>query len=115
MVIIGAITKEGWLHRGKTYNKGSITDADFDNYVKKTLAPLVTPGKVVFRDQYGRFRRVKNPTARHFSAVARKAIEKRGGKLVILTRYGKYFDPIEMLFGDTKKNTKRKWPKKRGP
>lgn len=108
MVIIGAITKEGWLHRGKTYNKGSITDADFDNYVKKTLAPLVTPGKVVFWDQYGRFGRVKNPTARHFSPVARKAIEKRGGKLVILTRYGKYFDPIEMLFGDTKKKYEKK-------
>ena len=69
MVIIGAITKEGWLHRGKTYNKGSITDADFDNYVKKTLAPLVTPGKVVFWDQYGRFGRVKNPTARRLRSV----------------------------------------------
>ena len=108
MVIIGAITKEGWLHPGKIYNKGSITDADFNDYVSKTLAPKVTPGKVVFWDQYGRFGRVKNPTARHFSPVARKAIEKRGGKLVILTRYGKYFDPIELLFGDTKRIYEKK-------
>lgn len=108
MVIIGAITKEGWLHPGKTYNKGSLTDADFNDYVKKTLAPRVTPGKVVFWDQYGRFGRVKNPTARHFSPEARKAIEKRGGKLIILTRYGKYFDPIEMLFGDTKRIYEKK-------
>ncbi len=108
MVIIGAISKEGWLHPGKTYNKGSLTDTDFNDYVTKTLAPKVTPGKVVFWDQYGRFGRVKNPTARHFSPVARKAIEKRGGKLVILTRYGKYFDPIEMLFGDTKRIYEKK-------
>ena len=108
MVIIGAITKEGWLHPGKIYNKGSITDADFNDYVSKTLAPKVTPGKVGFWDQYGKFGRVKNPTARHFNPVARKAIEKRGGKLVILTRYGKYFDPIELLFGDTKRIYEKK-------
>lgn len=107
-VTIGAITKEGWLHPGKTFNKSSLTDADFDDYVKKVLAPLVTPGKVVFWDQYGRFGRVQNPTARHFSPGARKAIEKRGGKLVILTRYGKYFDPIEMVFGDTKRIYEKK-------
>jgi hypothetical protein len=91
-VIIGAITKDGWLHPGKTYNKPSLTDKDFDDYVKKVLARKVTPGKVAFWDQYGRFGRVKNPKARHFSPVARKAIESRGGKLIILTRYGKYFD-----------------------
>jgi hypothetical protein len=107
-VIFGAITKDGWLHRGKTYNKPSLTDDDFDDYVKKVLAPKVTPGKVVFWDQYGRFGRVKNPKARHFSPVARKAIENRGGKLIILTRYGKYFDPIEMVFRDTKRIYEKK-------
>jgi hypothetical protein len=107
-VIIGAITKEGWLHRGKVFNKPSLTDKDFDEYATKVLAPRITPGKVVFWDQYGRFGRVKNPTARHFSPVARKAIERRGGKLIILTRYGKYFDPIELIFGDTKRNYERK-------
>lgn len=107
-VIIGAITKDGWLHRGKTYNKASLTDEDFDNYVKKVLAPKITPGKVIFWDQYGRFGRVKNPQARHFSPAARRAIESKGGKLIILTRYGKYFDPIEMVFGDTKRIYEKK-------
>jgi hypothetical protein len=102
-VIIGAITKDGWLHPGKLYNKTSISDNDFDAYVKKVLAPKLTPGKVVFWDQYGKFGRVKNPTARHFSPAAKKAIEARGAKLKMLTRYGKYFDPIECVFGDTKK------------
>ena len=45
----------------------------------------------------------KNPERRHFSPKARKAIEARGAKLKILLRYGKYFDPIEMVIGDTMK------------
>jgi hypothetical protein len=111
-VIIGAITKDGWLHRGEIYNKPSLTDKDFIDYVKKTLAPRIPPGKVIFWDQYGRFGPVKNPIARHFNPEARKVIERKGGKLIILTRYGKYFDPIEMVFGDTKKNYEKKIAKK---
>lgn len=103
MVIAGAITKEGWLHKSKIWNKGSITDNNFDEYVSKTLAPKLRTGQVVFWDQYGKFGRVKNPTARHFSKKARKAIEMRGGKLVMLPRYGKHFNPIELIFGDTKR------------
>jgi transposase len=103
MTIICATTQKGWLHPGKIYNKPSISDEDFENYVKKTLAPKLRNGQLVLWDQYGRFGRVKNPQARHFSPKARKAIEARGAKLRILPRYGKYFDPIELLFGDTKR------------
>lgn len=103
MVIAGAITKEGWLHRSKIWNKPSLSDDDFDSYVKGTLAPKLRPGHVVFWDQYGKFGRAKNPQSRRFSPRARKAIEARGAKLKILPRYGKFFDPIEMVFGDTKK------------
>ena len=104
MVIAGAITKQGWLHRSKIWNKPSIRDADFESNVKGTLASRLRRGHVVFWDQYGKFGRVKNPQARHFSPKARKAIEARGAKLKILPRFGKFFDPIEMVFGDTKKN-----------
>lgn len=104
MVIAGAITKKGWFHRSKIWNKPSISDADFDAYVKNILAPKLRPGQVVFWDQYGKFGGAKNPQSRHFSPKARKAIEGRGAKLKILPRYGKYFDPIEMVIGDTKKN-----------
>lgn len=103
MVIIGAITKEGWLHQGKIYNKGSISDKDFETYVKRTLCPRLSPGKTVLWDRYGRSGRAKNPTARHFSPKARMDIENKGAHLVMLPRYGKYGDPIELLFGDVKR------------
>ncbi len=103
MVIASAITIEGWVHKGKIWNKPSISDEDFDTYVSKILAPKLKPGQVVFWDQYGKFGRAINPTSRHFSPTARKVIEARGAKLKILPRYGKLFDPIELLFGDTKR------------
>ena len=104
MTIAGAITNEGFLHRSKIWNKPSISDDDFNTYVKGTLAPRLRPGHVVFWDQYGKFGRTKNPQWRHFHPKARKAIETRGAKLKILPRYGKLMDPIELIFGDTKKN-----------
>jgi transposase len=108
MVIIGAVTKKGWLHPGKIYKKASITDDDFESYVKKTLCPRLSPGKTVLWDRYGRSGRAKNPTARHFSPKARRAIENTGAQLVMLPRYGKYGDPIELLFGDTKRVYEKK-------
>jgi len=108
MVIANAVTLGGWVHKGKIWNKPSITDDDFNGYVKNILAPKLSPGQVVFWDQYGKFGRVKNPTSRHFSPKARKAIEARGATLKILPRYGKLFDPIEMVFGDTKRNYQKK-------
>lgn len=103
MVILSAITKNGWLHPSKIYNKSSISDKDFDDYVKNVLAPLLRSGQTVFWDQYGRFGRTLNPTHRHFSMKARSYVEARGARLKILPRYGKLFDPIEMVFGDTKR------------
>jgi transposase len=108
MVIIGAITKEGWLHPGKIYKKSTISNEDFELYVKKTLCPRLRRGNTVFWDRYGRSGRAKNPTARHFSPQARKEIEKVGAKLEMLPRYGKYGDPIELLFGDTKRIYEKK-------
>lgn len=103
MVILSAITQNGWLHPSKIYHKPSITDEDFDDYVKKVLAPCLRRGQTVLWDQYGKFGRTKNPHHRHFSLKARNSIEARGAKLKILPRYGKLLDPIEMVFGDTKR------------
>lgn len=108
MVVANAVTIEGWVHKGKIWNKPSISDDDFDGYVSRILAPKLSPGKVVFWDQYGKFGRVKIPKARHFSPKARKSIEARGATLKILPRYGKLFDPIEMVFGDTKRIYQKK-------
>jgi hypothetical protein len=112
MVIIGAIRKDGFIRPSQIYNKGSITTEDFENYVKKKLCPLVQEGDVVFWDRYGRSGRAKNPTAHHFSPKARAAIEACGAKLMLLPPTGKYFDPIEMVFGDVKKLFQKKLRKK---
>jgi transposase len=111
MVIIGAVTKEGWLHKGKIYNKASISNEDFETYVKRNLCPRLGPGKTVLWDRYGRSGRSKNPTARHFSPKARKDIENMGAQLIMLPRYGKYGDPIELLFGDIKRIFEKKMGK----
>jgi transposase len=112
MVIIGAIRKNGFVRPSTIYNKGSITTDDFENYVKKKLCPYIGENDVVLWDRYGRSGRAKNPTAHHFSPRARAAIEARGAKLMMLPPTGKYFDPIEMIFGDVKKIYQKKLRKK---
>ncbi len=112
IVIIGAVTKEGWLHPGRIFNKGSITDKDFESYVSRTLRPHLSPEHTVLWDRYGRSGRAKNPTARHFSPKAKRTIESTGAKLLMLPPYGKLGDPIEMVFGDTKRNFEKRLAKK---
>jgi hypothetical protein len=46
----------------------------------------------------------KNPTAQHFSPVAKACIEARGAKVLLLPPKGKFFNPIEMVFGGLKKS-----------
>ena len=111
-VIIGAITKKGWLYPGKVYNKGSITNEGFEGYVSKTLCPRLSgDSSTVIWDRYGRSGRAKNPTVRHFSPKARKSIENTGAKLLMLPPSGKYGNPIEMVFGDTKRIYEKKMTK----
>lgn len=112
MVIVGAITKKGWLHPGKIYHKPSISNEDFEEYVSKTLRPLLAANQTVIWDRYGRSGRAKNPVARHFSPKARADIESTGAKLEILPPSGKYGDPIELVFGDTKRIYDKKMAKK---
>lgn len=112
VVVIGAITKKGWLHPGKIYDKPSISNDDFDNYVLKTLKPRLGPNKTVIWDRYGRSGRAKNPTARHFSPKAKEAIESTGANLLMLFPSGKYGNPIEPVFGDTKRIYEKKIAKK---
>ena len=111
MVVIGAVTKKGWLHPGKIYNKGSISNSDFETYVKKILCPRLGPEKTVLWDRLGRSGRAENPTAKHFSPKAKSDIENTGAQLIMLPRYGKYGDPIELIFGDTKRNYEKKMAK----
>ena len=103
MTIICACKIDGWLHKAKIYNKGSIKTKDFENYVSKVLAPKLKEGDTVIWDRLGKSGRALNPTAHHFSPKAKATIERRGAKLIMLPPYGKYMDPIEPLFGDSKR------------
>lgn len=101
--VISAINQEGFVHQSRILNKGSITTADFEDYVENDLAPLLVQGDVVIWDQLGKSGRAKNPTAHHFSPRARAAIVGRGARLVILPPAGKLFNPIEIIFGEAKR------------
>ncbi len=103
MTIICAARQNEWVHKSKIYNKGSITTEDFENYVSKILCPNLEKGDVVLWDRLGKSGRAKNPTAHHFSPKAKAMIERRGATLIMFPPYGKYMDPIEVLFGDTKR------------
>jgi hypothetical protein len=100
--IIGAIKKKRWLIRGTLYNHSPMTTEEFENWVENELAPLVNRGDYVFWDRWGRSGRAKKPVAGHLSPKAKRIIEARGAHVVLLPPTGKLFDPIEMIFGDTK-------------
>jgi hypothetical protein len=102
-VIVCAIKNYEWLHPGKVYPKGGLTTEEFEDYVENDLCPLLEKGDVVYWDRWGRSGRAKNPVAHHFSPRARELIEAKGAKLKLLPPSGKLLDPIEMLFGDTKR------------
>lgn len=107
-VVICAIKNYQWLHPGKVYSKGGLTTQEFEGYVENILCPLLTEGDVVYWDRWGRSGRAKNPVAHHFSPRARELVEATGAKLKLLPPSGKFLDPIELLFGDTKRNFDKK-------
>lgn len=102
-VVICAIKNYEWLHPGKVYPKGGLTTDEFEDYVENVLCPLLKKGDVVYWDRWGRSGRAKNPVAHHFSPHARELVEATGAKLTLLPPSGKLLDPIELLFGDTKR------------
>jgi hypothetical protein len=102
-VVICAIKDYKWLHPGKVYPKGGLTTEEFVEYVEDELCPLLKEGDVVYWDRWGRSGRAKNPVAHHFSPRARELVEATGAKLKLLPPNGKLLDPIELLFGDTKR------------
>lgn len=101
--VVCAIKDGRWLHPAKVYNKRSITTREFEVYVDNDLAPLLENDDVVYWDRWGRSGRAKNPVAHHFSPTARASVEGAGAKLRLLPPTGKLLNPIEPLFGDTKR------------
>jgi transposase len=106
--VIGAVRHGGWIQPSRIYNKGSITTAEFEEWVKHDLAPNLQEGDVVLWDRLGKSGRALNPTALHFSPTAAAAITARGASLLFLPSYGKHFNPIEVIFGEAKRNYDKK-------
>jgi hypothetical protein len=101
--VIGAITNNGWLFPSTIVKQGSIDTEDFENWVKDELAPHIKKGDKVFWDRHGKSGRAKKPVALHFPPKAKRYLTQKGAELIMLPRYGKYSDPIELLWGDTKR------------
>lgn len=70
--------------------------------VAAAAAEHVEAGDVLIWDRLDRSGRCRNPTAQHYSPVARSAFTDRGAKVEHLPPKGKYFNPLELLFNDLK-------------
>lgn len=101
--VVGAIRQHGFIGPSRILNKGVVSTPDFEDYVRRDLAPKLKRGDAVIWDQLGKSGRAKNPTATHFSPIARALIEARGARLVLLPPAGKHHNPIECVFGETKR------------
>ena len=71
---------------------GSINGASFLDYVKRVLAPTLTPGDIVIADNL----------SSHKSEQARQAIEAVGAQICFLPPYSPDFSPIENAFSKFK-------------
>lgn len=76
-------------------------------YVEESLIPCLRPGEVVIWDRLGRSGRCRFPVKQHYNPRARQLIEEKGCQLMILPPKGKYFDPIELVFGLLKGEVRR--------
>jgi transposase len=76
---------------------GSINGASFLDYVKRVLAPTLTPGDIVVADNL----------SSHKSDQARQAIEAVGAKIRFLPPYSPDFSPIENAFSKFKSLLRR--------
>lgn len=110
--VISALSTDGLLHKSRVYNKGSLTTEEFVHYVERHLAPRLRPGQVVLWDRWGRSGRAKFPQAHHWSPKARELIEARGARVVMLPPHGKFFDPLELIFGDIKRTADQRFRRK---
>lgn len=93
-----AIRVDGLVHPPILEEKNA-DDVEFMKYVENTLVPSLRPGEVVIWDRLGRSGRAKNPCKQHYNPRARQLIEEKGCQLFILPPKGKFFDPIELVFG----------------
>jgi len=98
--IISAVRQSGMVHRARVLKVPTATTQQFEQYVIRTLKPKLKSGDVVIWDRWGRSGRASHPTAHHYSPRAHKALADIGVEVMFLPPYGKYLNPIELIFRD---------------
>jgi transposase len=101
--VIGTVNRDGWIGPSRILDKGSMTTGEFEHYVEHDLAPRLHAGDVVIWDLLGKSGRSKNPIAHHFSPRAVAAIKARRARVLYLPPAGKLWNPIEIVFSETKR------------
>ena len=71
---------------------GAVDGVAFEVYIKKVLCPKLRPGQIVVMDSL----------SVHKNAEVRKAIRRRGCKVVFLPSYSPDLNPIEQAFAKLK-------------
>jgi hypothetical protein len=93
-----AIRADGFVHPPLISDECA-DDRNFYHYVWEHLTPNLRPGEIVIWDRLGRAGRCKTPTKQHYNPDAIRLIERAKCQVKFLPPKGKFFNPIELVFG----------------
>lgn len=104
-----AIREEGFVHL-PVLSTENADDVNFFHYVWEHLLPNLRPGETVIWDRLGKAGRCLNPIKQHYNPQIRRMIEDKGCSLQMLPKRGKFFNPIELVFGTIKAGIRQRYP-----
>ena len=103
-----AIREDGLVHP-PILSDESANDLNFYHYVWQHLAPNLRRGDVVIWDRLGKAGRCANPSKQHYNPDVKRLIEEKGCQVMFLPPKGKYFNPIELVFGILKTHLRNRY------
>jgi transposase len=95
--------REEVLHWELTDENAS--DAEIRRVVIDSVVSELKEGDVLIWDCLGRSGRAKEPKAQHYNPQVKASIEAVGARVQMLPPYGKWLDPVELLFNDLKEHS----------
>lgn len=108
ITIIQAIRQDGVVHP-VFVTRTSATNEVFVDYVKTVLAPCLRRGDVVIWDSLGK----RSGRSQHYSPEARRLIEAKGAKLLILPGHEALLNPIELYWNVLKRGVQGSYHRSR--
>lgn len=84
--------------------KKNADDAEIRRVVLDSVVPELREGDVLIWDRLGRSGRSKAPKAQHYNPEVKAAVEAVGARIQMLPPFGKWLDPVELLFHDLKEH-----------